>query len=34
MLLVEVLVPWFDRVMWPLAVLALGAGLVYAGSRR
>jgi len=34
MLLVNTLVPWFDRVMWPLAVVAAGAGMLYLGSRR
>lgn len=34
MLLVNTLVPWFDRVMWPLAVIAAGAGMLYLGSRR
>jgi phage shock protein C len=34
MLLVNTLVPWFDRVMWPLAIIAGGAGLLYMGSRR
>ena len=28
------LFPWFDRVVWPLAVIAVGAGLIYAGRRR
>jgi phage shock protein C len=34
MLLINTLVPWFDRVMWPLAVIAAGAGLLFLGSRR
>ena len=34
MLLVNTLVPWFDRLMWPLAVVAAGVGLLYIGSRR
>jgi phage shock protein C len=34
MLLINTLVPWFDRVMWPLAVIAAGAGFLYLGSRR
>jgi len=34
MLLVNTLVPWFDRVMWPLAVIVAGAGMLYLGSRR
>jgi phage shock protein C len=34
MLLVNTLVPWFDRVMWPLAVIAAGAGMLFLGSRR
>ncbi|HLF42530.1 MAG TPA: PspC domain-containing protein [Acidimicrobiia bacterium] len=33
-LLVNTLVPWFDRVMWPVAVIAAGAGMLYLGSRR
>ena len=33
MLLVNTLVPWFDRVIWPLAVIASGSGLLYLGSR-
>jgi len=33
MLLVNTLVPWFDRVIWPLAVIAAGSGLLYLGSR-
>lgn len=32
-LLLNTLVPWFDRVMWPLAVIAAGAGLLFLGSR-
>jgi phage shock protein C len=32
--LVNTLVPWFDRVMWPVAVIAAGAGMLYLGSRR
>jgi phage shock protein C len=34
MLLFNNLVPWFDRVMWPLAVVIAGAGLIYLGTRR
>jgi phage shock protein C len=34
MLLFNTLVPWFDQVMWPLAVIAAGTGLLYLGSRR
>ena len=33
MLLVNTLVPWFDRVIWPMAVIAAGSGLLYLGSR-
>ena len=33
MLLADALVPWFDRVMWPLLVVAAGLGLLYTGSR-
>jgi phage shock protein C len=34
MLLINTLVPWFDRAMWPVAVIAAGAGMLYLGSRR
>ncbi len=34
MLLFNSLVPWFDEVMWPLAIIAAGAGLLFLGSRR
>jgi hypothetical protein len=33
-LLADALVPWADRVLWPLAVIAAGIGLVFIGSRR
>ncbi len=33
MLLVNNLVPWFDKVMWPLAVIAIGVGLLFMGGR-
>lgn len=33
-LLVNTFVPWFDQVMWPLAVIAAGTGLLYLGGRR
>lgn len=33
-LLVDALLPWFDRVIWPLGVIGLGLGLLYLGSRR
>jgi phage shock protein C len=33
-LLVDQLVPWFDRVMAPLVLVALGIGIVYRGLRR
>ncbi len=33
-LLFNNLVPWFDRVAWPLAVMAAGAGLLLLGGRR
>jgi phage shock protein C len=33
-LLINTLVPWFDRVMWPMAVIAAGVGLLFLGSRR
>jgi len=34
MLLVNTLVPWFDRVMWPLVVIVAGLALLYTGTRR
>jgi phage shock protein C len=34
MLLVDVLVPWFDRVMWPMALVAAGVVLLSMGVRR
>jgi phage shock protein C len=34
MLLINTLVPWFDQVVWPLTVVAAGAGLIFIGSRR
>jgi phage shock protein C len=33
-LLVDQLVPWFDRVMAPLILVAVGLGILYRGSRR
>ena len=33
-LLLDVLIPWFDDVVWPLSAIVAGAGLVYVGSRR
>jgi phage shock protein C len=33
MLLVDNVVPWFDRVMWPLAVVVAGLAMIYTGSR-
>lgn len=33
-LLINALVPWLDRVVWPLAVIAGGLGLLFLGSRR
>lgn len=33
MLLINNLVPWFDRIMWPLVVVAVGLAMVYSGSR-
>ncbi len=33
-LLVDALLPWFDRVVWPLGLIGLGVGLVYFGSQR
>ena len=34
MLLMNNLVPWFDRVMLPMVVIAAGAALLYTGGRR
>jgi len=34
MLLINNLVPWFDRVMLPLVIIAAGAALLYTGGRR
>jgi len=33
MLLIDNLVPWFDRVMWPMVVIAAGLALLFTGSR-
>jgi phage shock protein C len=33
LLLFNNLIPWFDQVIWPLAVIVTGIGLLYAGSR-
>jgi len=33
-LFVDALIPWFDRVAWPVAVIGLGVGLVLFGSSR
>lgn len=33
MLLINNLVPWFDRIMWPLVVVAAGLAMIYSGSR-
>jgi phage shock protein C len=33
MLLMNNLVPWFDRIMWPLVVVAAGFAMIYSGSR-
>jgi phage shock protein C len=33
-LLVDQLVPWFDRVMAPLVLVAVGVGILYRGIRR
>jgi phage shock protein C len=33
-LLINAVVPWFDRVLWPLAIIAGGVGLLFIGSRR
>ncbi len=34
MLLVNTLVPWFDRIMWPLIVIVAGLALLFTGTRR
>lgn len=34
MLLLNTLFPWFDRLMWPLVLVAAGFGLMYSGRRR
>lgn len=34
MLLVDNLVPWFDRIMWPAMIVAAGLALIYTGGRR
>ncbi len=33
-LFVDALLPWFDRVAWPIAVVGLGLGLIYFGAAR
>jgi phage shock protein C len=33
-LLADQFVPWLDQVIWPLAVVAAGVGLIYLGGRR
>jgi phage shock protein C len=33
-LLVDQVIPWFDRVMAPLVLVAIGIGIVYRGVRR
>lgn len=34
MLLFNTVIPWFDRIMWPMVVIVAGAGLLYSGRRR
>lgn len=34
MLLINNLVPWFDEVMWPVMIVAVGFVLIYTGGRR
>lgn len=34
MLLFNTVFPWFDRLMWPLMVVAAGLALLYTGRRR
>lgn len=34
MLLFNTLVPWFDRILWPMVVIVAGLGLLYTGRRR
>ena len=33
MLLANALIPWFDRILWPLGVIVVGFVLLYTGSR-
>lgn len=33
MLLANALIPWFDRILWPLGVILIGFVLLYTGSR-
>jgi phage shock protein C len=33
-LFIDALIPWFDRVVWPVAIIGLGIGLVYFGNTR
>jgi hypothetical protein len=32
--LANTVVPWFNRFMWPAAVIAAGLGLIYSGRNR
>lgn len=33
-LLIDRLIPWFDRVVWPLVLIAIGAAVLVQGTRR
>jgi phage shock protein C len=33
-LLIDRLIPWFDRVIWPLVLIAIGAAVLVQGTRR
>lgn len=33
-LLADAVVPWFDRVVWPLALIGVGVGMIYFSATR
>lgn len=33
-LLADALIPWFDRVVWPLALIGVGVGMIYFSASR
>ncbi|MDH3295637.1 MAG: PspC domain-containing protein [Acidimicrobiia bacterium] len=33
-LFIDAVIPWFDRMVWPVALIGLGVGLIYFGSTR